>query len=120
MKNLLAIVLIVAMTTTVFGQDAVKQFKPEKAVVTGLVYGPGASRGAAILDGKIVYEGSTYWVQNGKIVTSVAGKRALKRIPKKDLLTVSAVSRKGVTFTYRGKTVTRPLKSRTPGRSLTQ
>lgn len=106
---MIAALIVVTMTAAV-GQEVVKLFEPEKAVVTGLTYG--TSQGAAIIDSTLVFEGKTYWVKDGKIGSSVAGKRALKRIPVSDLLTVAAVTSRGVTITYRGKTVTRPLKAR--------
>ncbi len=113
MKKLAVVAfLVVLMTAVVIGQEVVKQFRPEKAVVTGIICGSDTSGGAAIIDSSIVFAGETYWVIDGKIGPRIAGKRALKRIPASDRLSVSAVTSAGVTITYRGKTVTRPLKSR--------
>lgn len=126
MKKLIAGLLIALMPFLTVNADETYKFSLDKAQCFGLVYGPGVKYGAAIVDDKILYEGSQYWVKDGVIFCKVVvekkddkkkkKKGAIEfpapRIPASEILEVGEISKDGVTLTYRGQELVLKLKEK--------
>ena len=118
MKKFLLAVGILLATCVAFAQDAnpAVDFDLSSAEVTGLIYGPGASSASAIVSSSnsssIIYENSLYWVDNGQITSRLIGDNVIEKVPEGDRLSVANINSSGVTLTYRGETLTIPLKGR--------
>jgi len=109
MKQLiLAILLSLFLSTNASADDALPTLE-----VTGTVVIQGESElsNSAIVDDKIWWEGTTYLVEDGKLMYPITPGGKVK-IDKNDLMKLVKVENGKVTLEYRGETIVRNIKKR--------
>jgi len=107
MKQLILTILLSFLLTTASAEDTTLP----TLEVTGIaiVHGKSKLPNSAIVDDKIWWEGTTYLIQDGKLMYPVTtGGRV--RVDKNDLMKLVKVENGKITLEYRGKTLVRNIK----------
>jgi hypothetical protein len=106
MKQLILTILLSFLLTTASAEDTLPTLE-----VTGIaiVHGKSKLPNSAIVNDKIWWEGTTYLIQDGKLLYPVTTSGRV-RVDKNDLMKLVKVENGKITLEYRGKTLVRNIK----------